>query len=298
MSGLRSGGMLALRHAEKHSRLPTFVVAATGCALIVGGLVGSASAISNLPQTSSTAIVVDGAVNAVVTTGSTVVLGGSFTHAGSYTGGFAAAPVGGGTPASRPAINGAADAVVPDGSGGWYVGGSFTRVGTASIANLAHLTSSGSVDTSWNPAPSAQVNALALSSNGQTLYGGGAFTTIGGTTCNELAALTASSGAVTAWNPNADGAVKALTLSPDGSILYAAGAFATIDGPRSRAVTIVVKARLEGVPAKIPAWASRLSLWQSKARSTRGKEPAAPTPLPSWYAPWRRWTESRLSLKP
>ena len=191
---------------------------------------GSARAISNLPQVTSASIVVDGAVNAVAASGSTVVIGGAFTHAGAYTGGFASAPAAGGTPATLPPVNGTVNAVVPDGSGGWFVGGSFTSVGTTSITNLAHLTSSGSVDAAWNPAPDNTVDALALSSDHTTLYAGGAFATIGGTTRNGIAALTASSGAPTAWNPNADAAVSELALSPDGSTLYAAGSFANIGG--------------------------------------------------------------------
>ena len=191
---------------------------------------GAARAISNLPQTTSTSIVVDGAVNSIAATGSTVLIGGAFTHAGAYTGGFASAPVAGGTLASLPPVNGTVNALVPDASGGWYVGGSFSSVGTTSVTNLAHITASGSVDGAWNPAPDNAVNALAISSDHATLYVGGAFATIGGTTRNDIAALTASTGSPTAWNPNGDGAVTDLVLSPDGSTLYAAGSFANVGG--------------------------------------------------------------------
>ena len=205
------------------------LAAAAACAIAVGALAGSASAISNLPQTGSS-IVVNGTVNAVVTSGTTTVLGGAFTAAGPYTGGFASVPVAGGTPASLPAINGTVNAVVSDGSGGWYVGGSFTKAGTVAISNLVHITSGGSVDTAWNPSPDAQVNALVLSSDGKTLFVGGSFATIGSTTRNDIAALTASSGAPTSWNPNADAAVSELALSPDGATLYAGGSFTAIGG--------------------------------------------------------------------
>ncbi|HKI93499.1 MAG TPA: hypothetical protein VJ986_14450, partial [Gaiellaceae bacterium] len=202
---------------------------AAACVVALGLLAGSASAISNLPKTSG-AIVVNGTVNAVVTSGSTIVFGGAFTAAGPYTGGFASVPLAGGTLASLPAINGTVNAVASDGSGGWYVGGSFTAAGSSSVTNLVHLTSGGGVDTAWNPAPDGQVDALALSSDKTTLYVGGAFATIGGATRNHIAALTASSGAVTVWNPNADATVTTLLLSPDGATLYAAGSFTAIGG--------------------------------------------------------------------
>lgn len=205
------------------------LAAAAACAIAFGALAGSASAISNLPQVSPS-IVVDGTVNAVVSTGSTIVLGGSFSRAGAYTGGFVGAPVAGGTPSLLPAVNGTVNAVVSDGSGGWYVGGSFTAVGTTAITNLAHITSGGGVDSGWNPAPNGQVNALALSSDGKTLFVGGAFATIGGSSRNYIAALTASTGVPTSWNPNADNSVTLLVLSPDGSTLYVGGSFTAIGG--------------------------------------------------------------------
>ncbi len=38
-----------------------------------------------------------------------------------------------------PLINGVVKAVVPDGSGGWFIGGTFTSIGSAAITNVAHL---------------------------------------------------------------------------------------------------------------------------------------------------------------
>ena len=189
----------------------------------------SANAISNLPQTSP-AIVVDGQVNAIVVSGTTVVAGGTFTHAGSYSGGFAAAPVGGGAPASLPAVAGTVNVVAPDGSGGWFVGGAFSSVGGIARANLAHITAAGAVDAAWNPSADAAVNNLVLSADGSTLYVGGAFATIGGQTRNSIAALSATTGNAMSWNPNGNGTVSALALSPDGATVYVGGTFTSIGG--------------------------------------------------------------------
>lgn len=200
-------------------------------------IAGGAHALSAVPQSGSGTVVVDGTVNSIATVGSTLYLGGSFTHVGSFTGAFASAPAGGGAPASLPPVNGTVAAVVPDGAGGWYVGGGFTSVGSASISNLAHITSGGAVDTSWAPSPSDQVDTLALA--GGTLYVGGRFTTIGGTSRDYLAALTAATGAATNWNPQPDGEVTTIVLPSGAVTLYAAGNFTTIGGASRAGVAAI-----------------------------------------------------------
>src|SRR5215471_5177660 len=67
----------------------------------------------------------DGAVFTAIRTGGTLIVGGSFGYIGPATG--AAAPIG------------AVDAVVSDGSGGWFIGGSFTSVLGSPRTNLAHV---------------------------------------------------------------------------------------------------------------------------------------------------------------
>jgi hypothetical protein len=87
--------------------------------------------------------VTNGQVSAIVTdpVNHLVYLGGSFTQVGPRTGD--AAPVDlttGLSPATFAQVlssgSGVA-AVVGDGSGGWYIGGSFTAVGGVAISNLA-----------------------------------------------------------------------------------------------------------------------------------------------------------------
>lgn len=249
-------------------RFPTMRRVSVGVAAAVAALCafpGGAGAVSSIPQTGNGAIVVDGAVNAVVTVGSTVILGGAFTHAGPYTGDFASVPVGGGTPTSLPVVDGTVHAVVPDGSGGWYVGGSFTSVGTSSISNLVHITSGGAVDTSWVPSPNAEVDALALSSG--TLYVGGQFSTIGGTSRSNLAALGAATGTATSWNPNPDSTVDAIAVS--GSTVYAAGSFANV-GSTARAGLAAISASSGSVTTWNPAPSSPAATVNALAVSPDG----------------------------
>lgn len=168
----------------------------------------------------------DGAVRAVVRSGNTIYVGGSFTMVGPNTGG--------GVPVDRvtgeaispyPQVAGVVRVVVPDGSDGWYIGGSFVAVGGVPKSNLAHILAGGQV-ASWAPDPDGEVLALAL--DGQTLYAGGAFNHIGGEARRHLASLDASSGAVHAWDPGPDARVRAILLHR--SRLYVGGDFATIGG--------------------------------------------------------------------
>ena len=83
-------------------------------------------------------------------------------------------------------------AVVPDGAGGWYIGGSFTQINQTPRNRVAHINSDHTLDLNWNPDADSTVYALALSHDGQTLYVGGDFTSIGGQTRNRIAALDAA----------------------------------------------------------------------------------------------------------
>jgi trimeric autotransporter adhesin len=176
--------------------------------------------------------VTDGRVSSVVRAGDRVYLGGSFTLVGPNTGfGAALSAADGRIDASFPRINDKVRAVVADGSGGWYIGGDFQRVGSAFRPGLAHILAGGAVDPAWKPRTDGSVNALALSPDGARLYAGGAFGAIDGATRNGLVALDAITGeADPGWNPDANGAVNALALSSDGARLYAGGAFTTVGG--------------------------------------------------------------------
>ena len=68
-------------------------------------------------------------------------------------------------------------AAAPDGSGGWYIGGSFDSVDGVPRTNLAHIRADHTVS-DWNPNPNGGVAAIAVS--GPTVYVGGGFSSIGG----------------------------------------------------------------------------------------------------------------------
>ncbi len=121
---------------------------------------------------------------------------------------------------------------IPDGDGGWYIGGSFTNVGTTTQPRLAHITSAGVLDFAFDPViDNATVFALALSPDGLTLYAGGQFNSVeSGTTRDYVAAFDTTDGSVTAFDPSAGATIYALALSSDGGTLYMGGEFGTFDG--------------------------------------------------------------------
>ena len=149
-------------------------------------------------------------------------------------------------------------AIVPDGSGGWYVGGDFTKVGGIDRTDLVHINADKTVDLNWMPQTNGIVKSMVLDQG--RLYIGGSFTSVTNTTAtddpctpaqdpilnhvrNNLAALDAATGNVIAacWdpstsdgNPVTDDSVNALQLGPEASdlpaSLYAGGSFAQVDG--------------------------------------------------------------------
>jgi trimeric autotransporter adhesin len=171
-------------------------------------------------------------VYTVVQAGNTVYLGGHFTYIGPPTGGGAAIDINTGEPDLAFAkVNGTVQAAAPDSLGGWYIGGSFTKVGGVLRNNLARINADGTVNRRWNPNANQQVTALVIS--GATVYVGGEFDSIGGQKRTGIAAIDTLDGAVTDWNPQSDGAVYTISAAgptASGNPIYVGGAFDSIGG--------------------------------------------------------------------
>lgn len=170
--------------------------------------------------------ITNGQVTAEVLRGNTLYVGGSFSFVGPVTGSGVPIDPGTGAPAAGfPRVNGTVVAAVPDGSGGWYIGGQFTAVGAAARTNLAHILADQSVS-AWNPGASAIVRTLLLRSG--VLYVGGDFLTLGGISRNRIGAVDATTGTTTSWNPNANSSVRAFVETATHVIV--GGQFTTIGG--------------------------------------------------------------------
>lgn len=184
----------------------------------------------------------DGTVRAITRLGDTLYLGGRFQYAGPFTGGLAGidATTGALLP-EWPRVVGDVRCAIPDGAGGWYLGGSFTSVGGFVRLGLAHVLADRSVSP-WDPGAVGGVKALAL--RGTTLYVGGQINTLAGKLRWNCGAVDAETGAILDWYPGGGSAyddeeVAALTVS--GSTVFIGGRFRGIGG-QSRASLAAVDA--------------------------------------------------------
>jgi uncharacterized delta-60 repeat protein len=121
--------------------------------------------------------------------------------------------------------------------GSILIGGAFTSYAGTSIARIARLTSSGTLDATFNPGTGANSNVyvIKVQPDGKILVGG-SFTTFNGVTQNRLVRLDAS-GAVdptfTVGTGFSSGYVRDIIVQPDGKILVC-GQFTSYNGTSMR----------------------------------------------------------------
>jgi hypothetical protein len=174
----------------------------------------------------------DGRVNSVLETNGTVYLGGSFSYVGRKTVSAAVFNTLDGARVPFPDINGAVTAVAEDRQGGFFVAGTFTRIGDVPVTNFAHIRGNLTVDPDF---PALTVSPAGASINGMVtdglmLYLRGSFTQINGTNRSYVAALDVLTGQLLSWNPAIAAPVSCMTvsgpsidiLSPLGEGIYAA----------------------------------------------------------------------------
>jgi len=168
----------------------------------------------------------DGPVNAIVVTNGTAYFAGDFSYVGPRTGPAAMFDEASGqTFAGLPMIAGLVKAVQPDGSGGWFIGGTFTNIGGTPITNVAHLHPNLALDRAWHAGlVGSAVNALVL--DGGSLYIGGSFSRLGGQPITGLGAVSALDGSLSSWNPQFSGSVNAMQIA--NSLLYVGGNFFSV----------------------------------------------------------------------
>jgi hypothetical protein len=147
------------------------------------GLVFAISAYTqNLqPATLST----NSTVETVEQDGDITYLGGSFSQLGYKTNYHSVLPVGQSVPdfdLLQPNSN--IEAAIPDGSGGWYIGGSFTFINGENINRIAHILPDLTLDPDFNQSLNSTVNSLYL--DGNDLYVGGFFTQASGVDVDRL----------------------------------------------------------------------------------------------------------------
>jgi len=214
----------------------------TGLLLCAGGLTalaapaaGAQAAVPALDPGPNLSLTADqswwganGRVADIVTRGNRAWIGGGFDYVGPTTGHAVVVDSATGQRAPGPIVDGKVNASIPDGSGGYYLGGEFARVGSSRRVGLAHVLADGTVQKSWAPDVTGSVQALALV--GSTVLVGGQFSAVGTQSVSNLAAV-APDGSVAAWSAT-NGPVSALAVA--GDAVYVSGSFTTVSGTARR----------------------------------------------------------------
>lgn len=176
-------------------------------------------------------VVADGQVNTVFDDGNHVYVGGNYTQVGkSNTNGLQMDQTSGLPLGKTLKSNGIINTAVADGSGGWFVGGTFTAINGVARQNLAHILPNGDVDPAWNASANNAVWSMVL--NGGVLYVGGNFTVVNGDARNRLVSLSAANGSLTTnipFNLGVNDQINVLKL--DGTQLFLGGAFTAFPNP-------------------------------------------------------------------
>ncbi len=125
---------------------------------------------------------------------------------------------------SSNVVDGTVNASAPDGKGGYYLAGDFSRVSDVRRQGLVHIKADGSVDRSW-PASSVtttvtvkgvtksqtgSVKSIAVA--GDRLIIGGDFDTVNGVRSSRLAAIGLDGNVISTWQASASATVNALAV--------------------------------------------------------------------------------------
>ncbi len=170
---------------------------------------------------------VHGSISAIISDKNYTYLGGGFDYIGPVTGPAATVSKNNLLPDSHfPKVKGKILTSIPDGNGGWYIGGDFHQVGNEERNGLAHIYSDGTLSP-WNPDVNGQVNDMAIDNN--SMYVAGLFTKVGQADLQYVAKIDLSTGKPdTTWNPHPDEEVYAIAI--DNHAVFVGGRFRKIAG--------------------------------------------------------------------
>ena len=231
---------------------------------------------ATLSSTPDDTYITNGTVNAVARTASTIYLGGSFSEVYPRTGPLAAVSAStGALTGSLPEVTGGSiDAIISDGNGGYFIGGSFNRVGGVAIYGLAHILAGGALDTTWNAGVASDVTIDSLGLEAGTLYVGisGAASQdytgdLGNGTVTRyyMAALNAANAQVTQWAPTLNGNVYSILVTP--SSIYIGGNFSAANG--------AIRAYLAALDPTVDSGATQTLAWNPEVSDGVSASPLA-----------------------
>lgn len=233
--------------------------------VLSAGLVGPAQARIQSPDTAEHpvlqrplvapgAVAVDGTIDDLLSRDGVVYVRGDFHRIGRFVGSDLRLDPTSGARLPAPVVNGQVSVSVPDGSGGWFLGGDFSAIGDHAFGGLAHVAADGTPDPDFAPYVHGDVGALAL--QGTTLFVGGQFDEIGGRTRHNLAAVSTTTGKVTSFTSSRPGRVTELELL--GPRLYVGGEQLVAVHPDSGVVDPGFTPAVEGTVRALTGFESHL----------------------------------------
>ena len=175
----------------------------------------------------------DRSVTSTARIGNTLYVGGGFrtirpASAPTANAFYATAPATGAlVPSIMPAANGSITAMTPDGSGGYFIAGRFTNIGSARVA---HILADGSVDPAFQFPHVIEGVITNLVRVGPSLVAGGTFLHVD-SVFRPLFAMNPVSGALSPWAPvlpNQDIIVRAVVVANDLLIVLSRNGNATL----------------------------------------------------------------------
>ncbi len=212
-----------------------------------------------------------GRVNAMITRGDTLIVGGNFTAVGKYTGGGALFTTTSDQPnLNFPKIIGYIFSSTPDGNGGFYVFGSYYRESentTLPSVRIEHILADNTFEPNFSIPVSvgASVQARILFHNGILYFGGLNVSQIGGQTAGNLSAINVTTKQLLSWVPAVTGTNTATGsgitgIYARGNSLYIIGDFNMVGGvSRLKAASIQIGTGNVRAWNPTPNWASGLT---------------------------------------
>jgi hypothetical protein len=122
-------------------------------------------------------------------------------------------------------INGGVTTAVPEQSGGWFIGGKFTKINKLPRVGLAHIFADGRLDESFDLRLNG--NVTALYQNGDDLFISGSFTLVDGKLIPYLAIYNIKTKTVKDWHTKLGGPI--LTMAVTSSTLFVGGHFSKLN---------------------------------------------------------------------
>ncbi len=126
---------------------------------------------------------------------------------------------------SFPRVNGDVFCILADSSGGFYIGGYFSKVADSTRTNIAYIDHTGQV-TAWKPSVLGDVKTMSILAD--KLLIAGSFTAVNGVSRSNIAAVSIYDGSTQSWNPSTLGRVNAIAARND--TVFVGGNFSNIGG--------------------------------------------------------------------